>query len=162
VPTAAGFTCDAGHGGGGLGECLPAAPGAAGRPCDGARLATRFAALGDAYVEAPLEACAGGGICAPARAGFPGGLCATLCDGAPAPTGSRCVGVPTLGPFTLCVQRTGAVRDCAHRFHVAAAMPACRSAADCRRDYACVTDQKGDGFCAPPYVVPELTLVALP
>jgi hypothetical protein len=37
-------------------------------------------------------------------------------------------------------------------------MPRCRTNLQCRRDYACIASKSGEGFCAPPYFVPELTL----
>ena len=157
-----GLTCDLTHSGDiskKIGLCVETKMSVVGTPCDHAKLVSHkwssLAPLDDLSLEAQHDSCGAEGICAYSRAGFPAGFCLQACT-----KGSEnlCIGVPSLGPFTNCVNETGRYKDCAAKHYRVVEMPRCASTADCRRDYACISASDTDSFCAPPYFLPDLTL----
>jgi len=153
-----GFYCDSRHSdetAEGLGQCLPKRSSQVGMPCDTAMIITKPLPIHDKYAGSRLDACGKDAVCAPARAGFPNGFCTTRCqyDG-----DDICTAVPTLGPFSACLDRTHQFRACAHKYNVQVGMPRCKASSDCRRGYACINTSTQEGYCAPPYFLPELTL----
>lgn len=144
------------------GQCLPRDHTKPSEACDVTRVSASLSPLNDRLTEPGLLACAGAGVCAPARAGFPAGQCGEACAALAAGTASSdtklCTGVPLLGPFTKCLEAGESHRACAARHHTRIHMVRCSSHGDCRPDYACVNDSEYRGYCAPTYFAPELAL----
>lgn len=156
-----GFNCEVLHNGmneSDTGQCVPDRKEMIGRVCDSSILISNFDALQDRFFGRPFDSCGENGICAFARAGFPGGICSQHC--AESTRSTLCTPVPTLGPFSDCIAAKGNFRECAKANNVKVAMMRCESNADCRLDYACVRAADRQGFCAPPYFMPDLTLSA--
>ncbi len=127
-----------------------------GDACEVAKLTANWRPSLDVLVTERLLTCPGGGVCATTTNGFPGGLCSTPCmSDAP---GVRCRPVPVLGPFSQCRDEGGTFASCLDRHHVMTGMGACARHADCRPDYVCIGGDASDGYCAPPYVLPELSI----
>jgi hypothetical protein len=153
-----GFKCDFSHSGEAdtrFGQCITVDSEIVGSPCDTAHIDTKIFSIRDEYVNSSLKQCGENSICAPSLAGFPNGFCTTSCK---ANGINLCTPVPSLGPFSKCLETTHEFRSCARQFNYVVDMPRCRTNLQCRRDYACIASKSGEGFCAPPYFVPELTL----
>lgn len=138
------------------GQGTPAVTGGA---CDPTTIYSHWHPLEDVYNNCPKTSCGGkAGMCAPLNAGFPGGYCSEYCDqdqGA-----LRCLPVPILGDFSVCLQRSGDFFGCATKHHVNILAPHCGQHSDCRADYACVHWLKRATMCAPPYFLPSFNLDA--
>lgn len=138
-----------------FGQCVSVNPEIVGSPCDTVHIGSKVFPLNDQYVNSSIKACGEVSVCAPSTAGFPNGFCAKKCK----PSGiNLCTPVPSLGPFSECLKLTSEFRSCARQFNIVVDMPRCSTNMDCRRDYACIKASGSQGFCAPPYFVPELTL----
>ena len=144
-----GLKCDEYDGGGdGVGQCLPAAAGHAGDPCEVGAVTEDADVRRDGVRGVRKSACADGAVCNTNAVGFPGGMCTESCAGRSA--SATCGSIAILDPFNACLARREPFAKCLAENVRPAGLRACGAESHCRDDYICAR-APGGAACIPPY-----------
>jgi len=101
------------------------------------------------------SSCSSQTMCMTQEIGFPNGYCIGFCNG----DEDNCHPVPSLMAFSDCLEKKNDRDFCFKNATSDVLLKKCSESSDCRDDYVCASNKKGNGgVCVPPYFLFQLNL----